>query len=98
MQKTRATRDRVYQQWTTRLGWFTYPSQANFLFTEPRDHAGRTGPEVARNLYDHLYARKILVRYFGSHALTSSFLRISVGTDQQMVVLQENLEAWLRHG
>ena len=98
MQKTRATRDRVYQEWTTRFGWFTYPSQANFLFTEPRDHAGRTGPEVARNLYDHLDARKILVRYFGSHALTSSFLRISVGTDQQMVVLQENLEAWLRHG
>jgi histidinol-phosphate aminotransferase len=97
VQKTKATRDRVYSQWTTRLGWFTYPSQANFLFTEPRDRAGRSGPEVARNLYAFLYARKILVRHFGSHALTSSFLRISVGTDEDMLVLQENLEAWLKH-
>jgi len=97
VRKTRATRDRVHQQWTTRLGWFTYPSQANFLFTEPRDRAGRAGLEVARRLYDHLYARKILVRHFGSHALTSSFLRISVGTDEQMLILQEHLEAWPKH-
>ncbi|MFA5056606.1 MAG: histidinol-phosphate transaminase [Opitutaceae bacterium] len=97
VRKIKATRDRLYEQWTTKLGWFTYPSQANFLFTEPRDRAGRTGPEVARGLYDHLCARKILVRHFGSHALTSSFLRISVGTDEEMLVLQENLEAWLKH-
>jgi histidinol-phosphate aminotransferase len=97
VRKTRATRDRVYQQWTAQLGWFTYPSQANFLFTEPRDRTGRPGLDVARRLYDHLYARKILVRHFGSHALTSSFLRISVGTDEQMLVLQEHLEAWLKH-
>jgi histidinol-phosphate aminotransferase len=97
IRRTKATRDRVYRQWTARLEWFTYPSQANFLFTEPRDHASRTGPEVARSLYDFLFARKILVRHFGSHALTSSFLRISVGTDEDMLVLQENLEAWLKH-
>ena len=54
------------------------------------------GLDVARGLYDFLCARKILVRHFGSHALTSSFLRISVGTDQEMSVLQEHLEAWLR--
>jgi histidinol-phosphate aminotransferase len=97
VRKIKATRDRVHGQWTTGLGWFTYPSQANFLFTEPRDRAGRTGPEVARGLYDFLSARKILVRHFGSHALTSAFLRISVGTDGEMLVLQENLEAWLKH-
>jgi histidinol-phosphate/aromatic aminotransferase/cobyric acid decarboxylase-like protein len=28
--------------------------------------------------------------------LTSPFLRISVGTDEEMSVLQENLEAWLK--
>lgn len=91
-----ATRDRVHGVLTSKLGWFTYPSQANFLFTEPRDPSGRSGPAVARGLYDFLWARKILVRHFGSHALTSSFLRISVGTDQEMLVLQEHLEAWLR--
>ena len=53
-------------------------------------------PEVARGLYDFLCARKILVRHFGSHALTSPFLRISVGTDEEMSLLQEHLEAWLK--
>jgi histidinol-phosphate aminotransferase len=96
VRKIRATRDHAYRTWTDTLGWFTYPSQANFLFTEPRDRAGRTGPEVARSLYDFLCGRKILVRHFGSHALTSSFLRISVGTDEEMNVLQNNIEAWPR--
>jgi histidinol-phosphate aminotransferase len=96
VRKICATRDRAYQTWSNTLGWFTYPSETNFLFTEPRDRSGRTGPETARSLYDDLCARKILVRYFGSHALTSSFLRISVGTDEEMNVLQENIEAWLK--
>jgi histidinol-phosphate aminotransferase len=96
VRKILATRDRAQGFLTAKLGWFTYPSQTNFLFTEPRDRSGRSGPEVARGLYDHLCARKILVRHFGSHALTSSFLRISVGTDQEMLVLQEDLEAWLK--
>jgi histidinol-phosphate aminotransferase len=97
VRRIKSTRDRACQRWTAGLGWFTYPSQANFLFTEPRDASGRAGPEVAHALYDYLCARRILVRHFGSHALTSSFLRISVGTDDEMLVLQENLEAWLRH-
>ena len=97
VRKIKATRDRARERWTSALGWFTYPSQANFLFTEPRNRAGRAGPEVARDLYDWLFARHVLVRHFGSHALTSSFLRISVGTDEQMVVLQHHLEAWARN-
>ncbi len=95
--RIRATRDRVRAQWASTLGWFTYPSQTNFLFTEPRDRSGRTGPDVARGLYDWLFARRVLVRHFGSHALTSSFLRISVGTDGQMLVLQQHLEAWAKN-
>jgi len=94
VRKIRGTRDRARETWTRRFGWFTYPSQTNFLFTEPLDRDGRAGPAVARGLYDFLCARKVLVRHFGSHALTSSFLRISVGTDEEMSVLQEHLEAW----
>jgi histidinol-phosphate aminotransferase len=97
VRKIRATRDRVRGQWTAAFGWFTYPSQANFLFTEPHPRGGAAGPEAARSLCDWLGARRILVRHFGSHALTSSFLRISVGTDEQMLVLQEHLEAWARN-
>ena len=41
-------------------GWFTYPSQSNFIFTEPRNARGESGPAVARSLYDFLYANKVL--------------------------------------
>jgi len=36
------------------------------------------------------------VRHFPSHALTASFLRISVGTDDEMLVLSETLDSWLK--
>lgn len=94
--KVRATRDRFISEFLGVRGWFTYPSQANFVFTEPRDARGRSGPEVAKAAYDFLCARKVLVRYFASHALTASFLRISVGTDDEMLVLQNTLDAWLK--
>lgn len=91
--KIKATRDRTLKTWTD-FGWFTYPSQSNFLFTEPRNARGETGPAVAKAAYDYLCAHKVLVRYFPSHALTASFLRISVGTDEEMLVLNQTLEAW----
>jgi len=77
-------------------GWFTYPSQSNFIFTEPRNARGESGPAVARSLYDFLYANKVLVRYFASHALTASFLRISVGTDDEMQALNQKIDSWLK--
>jgi histidinol-phosphate aminotransferase len=95
--RVKATRDCYVRDWSARLGWFTYPSQANFIFTEPRDARGGAGPAVAQGLYDFLCARKVLVRYFPSHALTASFLRISVGTDAEMSFLHETLHAWLKH-
>jgi len=79
------------------LGWFTYPSQTNFIFTEPRTRDGRTGADVAQSCFEHLEARRVLVRYFGGHALTRSFLRITVGTDAQMAVLFEAIESWLKN-
>jgi histidinol-phosphate aminotransferase len=95
--RVKATRDRFLGDLTGRRGWFTYPSQANFLFTEPRDARGATGPQVARAAYDFLCARKVLVRHFPSHALTAPFLRITVGTDPEMRVLSESLDAWQRN-
>lgn len=93
--RVKATRDRVVRGFNQR-GWFTYPSQANFIFTEPKNARGETGPAVAKAAYDFLYAHKVLVRYFPSHALTAPFLRISVGTDQEMQVLNDTLDAWLK--
>lgn len=91
--KIKATRDASIRDFERR-GWFTYRSQANFIFTEPRNARGESGPAVAKAAYDYLYSHKVLVRYFPSHALTASFLRISVGTDDEMLVLHDTLDAW----
>jgi histidinol-phosphate aminotransferase len=78
------------------LDWFTYPSSANFLFTQPKNANGATGPEVAASLFEYLKSQKILVRYFGSHPLTCSFLRVSIGTDNQMKTFNQGIESWLK--
>ena len=94
--KVKATRDRCVDEFSRRRGWFTYPTQSNFLFTEPKTTKGESGPGVAKAVYSFLYSRKVLVRHFPSHALTAPFLRISVGTDAEMRVLSETLDAWLK--
>jgi histidinol-phosphate aminotransferase len=94
--KIKSTRDYYADSWRTGRGWFTYPSEANFIFTEPRDGEGHSGPQIARSAYDFLFSRKVLVRHFPSDALTAPFLRISVGTDDEMLVLHQTLDAWLK--
>jgi histidinol-phosphate aminotransferase len=94
--RVQATRDANLSRFTSARGWFTYPSEANFLFTEPKNARGESGPAVAKAAYDFLVSRQVLVRHFPSHALTASFLRITVGTDGEMSALQESLDAWLK--
>jgi histidinol-phosphate aminotransferase len=77
------------------LGWFVYPPATNFLFAEPRDASGRSGAAVSESLFEFLMERKILVRRFPSHALTSGFLRFSVGADSEMRVLNQAIQSWL---
>ncbi len=90
------TRDSFAENCRGGRGWFTFPSESNFVCTEPRDSLGRTGPAVARAAYDFLFSRKVLVRHFPSDALTASFLRISVGSDGEMLALDQTLDAWLK--
>lgn len=92
--KIKWTRDHWIGEWGGKRGWFTYESQANFIFTEPRDGAGRTGVAVVKSLYDFLVGRRILVRIFPSHALTAGFVRISVGTDDEMLAVNDAIDAW----
>ena len=94
--RIKTTRDRFIADSQERRGWFTYKSSSNFIFTEPKNTRGESGPAVAKAAYDFLCAHKILVRHFPSHALTASFLRISVGTDDEMLVLSETLDSWLK--
>jgi len=94
VKKSQHTRDLYVREFET-LGWFVYPTQANFIFAEPKNAAGETGPEVAESLFEFFKANKILVRYFPGHALTESFLRISVGDDDQMLTVSETIKRWL---
>jgi histidinol-phosphate aminotransferase len=78
------------------FGWSYIPSGANFIFVEPKNHNGIVGSEVALSLFQHLEENKILVRYFPKHILTNSFLRISIGNEEEMVILLESIKSWIR--
>jgi histidinol-phosphate aminotransferase len=73
-----ATRDWTVSE-LNKLGFNSLPSQANFVFTEP---VGRNAAEVAQ----YLREQKIIVRHFNKPRI-SQFLRITIGTDEQMQTL-----------
>ena len=77
--------------------WFYYPSQANFVFTEPLNGEKKSGPEVAESLYEYLYVRNILVRLLSSSPLTAGFIRISIGDEKQMNILFETIDSWQKN-
>ncbi|MGJ8638864.1 MAG: histidinol-phosphate transaminase [Opitutaceae bacterium] len=79
------------------LGWFTYPSAANLLFTEPKNTKGEAGAGVAAELFEHLKQSKVLVRYFPKHPLTCAFIRVSIGTDVEMKAFLTAVNSWLNH-
>lgn len=59
-----------------KLRYQVIPSSTNYLFATPPDRDGK-------RVYDALFERKILVRYF-SDPLLSHGLRISIGTREEM--------------
>ena len=71
------------REWTVgqlqELGFEVLPSQANFIFTKP------SGIE-ADELFTRLREKNILVRYFNKPRI-SQFLRITIGTEQEMQIL-----------
>lgn len=73
--KVRDTRDR-FSAGLARLGYRVIPSHANFVFASPPDGDGQ-------RIYDALYARKILVRFF-SDPLLRHGLRITIGLPEEM--------------
>ena len=92
-QKIISTREFVYQtflEWQ----WTTYSSGANFLFTRPVDSKGSHGKEIAHELYRFLSDHNVFVRYFPSNELTSSFLRISIGKEEEMDIVVKLLCKW----
>ncbi len=70
---------------------FSFPdSQANFLFV--------SHPKVqAKMLFEALKRERIYVRYFDAPRL-ENYLRVTIGTDEEMERLFEFLEAYLKEG
>jgi len=95
-QKVIATREATLAE-LNKLGWFTYPSAANLLFTEPKNRAGEAGAEVAASLFESLKEQRVLVRYFPKHPLTCAFIRVSIGTDAEMEAFLTAVNAWLNN-
>src|ERR1051325_7120972 len=71
-----------------RLGYYVYPSQANFVLA-------RKDGESLRNIYEELKQRKILVRYFDFPDLRDC-LRITVGTPSEVKILLKELAVLTR--
>ncbi len=68
----------------TNMEFKTLPSCANFVFTR---HDSVSGKEI----YNHLRNDKILVRYFDGKK-TRDYVRISIGTQQEMQTVVESLK------
>ncbi len=95
-QKIITTRESV-REVLSEKGWYTYRSAANFLFTEPRNTVGDTGPNVAASLFEFLKKKRILVRYFPGHPLTCAFVRVSVGKEEEMQKFLTAVDEWLNN-
>lgn len=78
-----ATRDRLSAS-LTGMGFSVYPSGANFILAE-------TGRDDASDIYGKLREKKILVRHYDTDRLRSC-LRISVGTDEEIDTLLNEME------
>lgn len=76
------------------LKWDQYPSATNFVFIFPEMFQGARGVSVAENLFSFLVENRVLVRYFSTHPLIESGLRISIGTPTEMETVKNLLRKW----
>lgn len=79
------------REWTkgelTKLG-FSFPdSQSNFIFAKHKE-------KKAEDIFAYLKSRNIFVRYFKKPRI-DNYLRISIGTDEEMKALTEALKEYL---
>ncbi len=77
-----ATRKRLAARLAA-LGFTVFPSEANFVLA-------RISSYPARQIYEHLKKRRILVRYYDTPRLADC-VRISVGTDEEIERLLEQI-------
>lgn len=73
--RIKVTRSRFTRE-LDKLGFTVIPSQTNFVWVKPSLIS-------AKNLYEELYERRILIRYFPGED-TGDFVRITIGTDKEI--------------
>ena len=83
VRKVCETRDRIAEELRSR-GWTLPESKTNFLFAKPKDM-------TAEAIYTKLREKGILVRYFNKPRI-SGYLRITVGTDEEMDALLKAID------
>ncbi|NLM20474.1 MAG: aminotransferase class I/II-fold pyridoxal phosphate-dependent enzyme, partial [Peptococcaceae bacterium] len=87
--KIMATREKTSRE-LLKLGFTVIPSQANFVFI--------SHPAVpAEHIFKRLKEQGVLVRYFKQPRI-DNFLRVSIGTDQEMEIFLQVTEAIVRQG
>ena len=87
-QKTINTREKISES-LIGLGFEVLPSNANFVFAKPPSNVN------AEDLYHSLKEQGLLVRYFNKPRI-SDYLRISIGTDEEMGTFLARLKAILQ--
>ena len=70
------------------MGFIVLDSKANFIFAR---HKEAKGEFLYKKLKDH----GILVRYFNKERI-NNYLRITIGTDEEMEILIKKLDAILK--
>ncbi len=65
--------------------WKVLPSESNFIFTKPPRNN-------AKYLFESLRKRNIYIRYFGASPKTREFLRITIGTKEQLEKLLKAID------
>ena len=87
---TRAATEKFFDK----IGFGYVPSSANFILVRPAAN-GKSGADVAADLFGHLKSEKILVRYFASDPLVNDSLRVTVGTPEEMEKFKESVKRWI---
>jgi len=86
VEKIVATRERAKLRFRD-LGFTCLDSKTNFLFITHKDVA-------AKEIFEALKQQQIYVRYFSAPRL-DNYLRVSIGTDEEMEAVYDFLGSWL---
>ncbi len=87
-EKIIATRERTKVK-LKEMGFSFADSMTNFIFVTHKSYA-------AKDIFEYLKTRDIYVRYFSSNPRIQNYLRISIGTDQEMDCLIAVLKEYLK--